>query len=266
MFGFTQEEWIGTSLSDHCSPGDRDFMSRLAKEGLKKGPEASGVTFETRILHKNGETIDVEIVANVMLDEDKNPVGFQGTTRDITERKRMENDLENSKQHFQMLFNHMVDPVVIIDSEGVFLAVTDRVEEITGFKREELLGRNFLQLEIVTDESKALLAENLAKRTKGQDIAPYEVEVLLKDRRKMPYEVNAALITYMGKIADMVVFRDISDRKRAEEELGKRTDDLERFNKLAVDRELVMIELKKEINALCEQLGEETRYRIAGES
>lgn len=263
MFGFTQEEWIGTSLSDHCSPGDMDFMSRLAKEGLKKGPEASGVTFETRILHKNGETIDVEIVANVLLDEDKNPVGFQGTTRDITERKRMEYDLENSKQHFQMLFNHMVDPVVIIDSEGVFLAVTDRVEEITGFKREELLGRNFLQLEIVTDESKALMAENLAKRTKGQDVAPYEVEVLLKDRRKMPYEVNAALITYMGQIADMVVFRDISDRKRAEEELGKRTEDLERFNKLAVDRELVMIELKKEVNRLYEQQGEKPHYDLS---
>jgi hypothetical protein len=107
------------------------------------------------------------------------------------------------------------------------------------------------------------MAENLAKRTKGQDIAPYEVEVLLKDRRKMSYEVNAALITYMGKIADMVVFRDISDRKRAEEELRKRTDDLERFNKLAVDRELVMIELKKEVNRLYERQGEKPHYDLS---
>ncbi|MCW3982077.1 MAG: PAS domain-containing protein, partial [Candidatus Bathyarchaeota archaeon] len=45
---------------------------------------------------------------------------------------------------FDVMFNLMPDPVVVVNGKGKFLAVNDRVEEKTGFKREELLGRNFL--------------------------------------------------------------------------------------------------------------------------
>ncbi len=113
----------------------------------------------------------------------------------------------------------MVDPVVIVDGKGKFLEITDKVEEITGFKKEELLGKNFLRSKIVTAKSKAILMKNLAKRMMGMDVAPYEVEVLTKDGRKIPYEINAAKMEYKGKPADMVVFRDITKRKKAEEVL-----------------------------------------------
>jgi hypothetical protein len=55
--------------------------------------------------------------------------------------------------------------------------------------------------------------------------------------------------------------RDISDRKRAEDELQKKMYDLERFNKIVVDREIKMIELKQEVNALLDELGRDERYK-----
>ena len=64
----------------------------------------------------------------------------------------------------------------------------------------------------------------------------------------------------------MASHQDISERKRAESELKKKNKELELFNRLAVGRELKMIELKKEINALLEDQGKEPRYEIAGES
>ncbi len=94
MLGFTQEEWIGSSLFDHCSSEDREFILNLVKDTLKKDPESSGETFEMQMLHKNGERIDVEITTKILFDDEGNPVGSQGATRDITERKRAEEKLK----------------------------------------------------------------------------------------------------------------------------------------------------------------------------
>jgi PAS domain S-box-containing protein len=96
MVGFTQEEWIGSSLSEHCSPETLEFMRGLAKDELKKGPESPGVTFEIPLLCKNGEKIAVEISSTILFDGDGNPVGFQGVTRDITERKQAEEELKQT--------------------------------------------------------------------------------------------------------------------------------------------------------------------------
>jgi PAS domain S-box-containing protein len=82
-----------------------------------------------------------------------------------------------------------------------------------------LLGKNFLKTNIVTARSKAILLKNLAKRMMGMHVVPYEVEVVTKDGEKLPYEVNAMKIQYEGKPADMVVFRDLSARKKLQEEL-----------------------------------------------
>jgi PAS domain S-box-containing protein len=130
---------------------------------------------------------------------------------------RIEEELVESRKDFQTLFNLMPDPVVIIDSKGKFLEVNDRVEEITGFEKEELLGKNFLGTKIVTEKSKAILVKNLAKRMLGMPMTPYEVEVLTKDGRKLPFEINATKIEYDGKPADLVILRDIIQRKKAEE-------------------------------------------------
>jgi len=96
ILGFTQVEWIGSSLSEHCSPEALEFMSGLAEGRLKKGPELTGTTFETQLFHKNNGTVPVEVTARILLDEDGGPVGFQGTIRDITERKIAEAKLNQT--------------------------------------------------------------------------------------------------------------------------------------------------------------------------
>jgi PAS domain S-box-containing protein len=121
----------------------------------------------------------------------------------------------------------MVDPVVIVDSKGKFLEVSDELEKRLGFTREELLGKNFVTIKIVTKKSKASLIKNLVKRMAGMEVNPYEIEALTKDGKKIPAEVNATKIVYKGKPADMVVFRDITERKNAEEALHRAYDELE---------------------------------------
>lgn len=138
-----------------------------------------------------------------------------------SESKKVEEKLKESRTHFKTLFNNLVDPVVIVDSKGNFLEVTDRVEELTGFKKQDLIGKNFLKINIVTKKSKEILISNLMKRMAGVEIKPYEIEVLTKDGKKLQYEVNATKINYKGKPAVLNIFRDINERKRAEDEAHK---------------------------------------------
>jgi len=129
-------------------------------------------------------------------------------------------ELEEAGDEFQTLFNLLPDPMIIVDGKGKPLAVNDRVEEKTGFKREELLGDSFLKTKILTAKSRTVLMNNLAKQMMGMHVAPYEVEVLTKDGRKLPVEVNAVKIEYEGKPADLVVFHDIAERKMIKERLS----------------------------------------------
>jgi PAS domain S-box-containing protein len=118
-----------------------------------------------------------------------------------------------------MLFDLMADPVAVVDGRGKILEVTQKVEEITGFKKEELVGKNFLKVKMFGAKTKAVMIKGLAKRMMGMHVEPYEVEVLKKDGGKLMYEINAAKISYKGKPADLVVFRDILERKNLEEKL-----------------------------------------------
>lgn len=128
--------------------------------------------------------------------------------------------LRKSGDKIQTLINLLPVSLVIVDAKGKLLAVNDKVEKKTGFKRKELLRKNFLKTKIVTERSKTILVKNLAKRMRGIHVAPYEIEALTKDGRKIPAEVNAVKIEYESKPADLVVFHDIAERKIIREELS----------------------------------------------
>ncbi len=120
------------------------------------------------------------------------------------------------------LIDLMADPVVIVDKHGHFLEINNKVEEITGLKRNELIGKNFLRTKILTSESKIITIKNLAKRMAGFEVKPYEVDIIAKDGEKLRYEINAKKIEYAGKPSDFVIFRDITYRDRIEKEFKQK--------------------------------------------
>ena len=219
LHGFSsKEELIGKSAFDLIAPKDRQRALGNMKKTLKGG---SVKNVEYIFLTRDGTEFPAELSASVIRDSAGRPSSLVAITKDITERKKAEEEVQESKSHFQTLFNVMVDPVVIVDEEGKILEVTNRVQEVAGFKREELLGKSFLRINIATAKNKAVLMRNLAARMRGMEIAPYEIGMLTKDGRKIALEVNAAKIKYRGKPAVMGVFRDLSGRKRAREEIQR---------------------------------------------
>ena len=171
--------------------------------------------------------------------------GFQSFFNLKSQLEKAQVELESSKNRletisakFNTLLKLIADPVVIVDGKGVFLELNDAVEERTGFTRDELLGTNFLKTKMITTKSKALLIKNLAKRMMGIKIEPYEIEVNTKSGEKLLVELNAKKIEYEGTPADLVVFRDVTERKRVNEEL---MESEERYKCLCEDAMALML-------------------------
>ena len=135
--------------------------------------------------------------------------------------------LTRAEDKFKSLVNVIADPVVIIDNNGHILGINDKVVEVTGFSKEELLGKNFLQIDMLTMKSKAIAIKSLAKRMMGIDVKPYEIEANKKSGETLYLDINAQKIEYEDKSADLVIFHDITERKMMKEKLEKYAEQLE---------------------------------------
>ena len=135
-------------------------------------------------------------------------------------------ELKGSGDEFESLFNLLPDFVVVVDGKGKILAVNDSVEKLGLFKKEELIGKNFLTTGILAAKSRPTVIRNLAKRMARAQIPPYEVELTKRDGEKIWGDVNATRIRYRGKPANLAVFRDITERKKMEEALRESEEKL----------------------------------------
>jgi PAS domain S-box-containing protein len=153
---------------------------------------------------------------------------------------------------------------IMLDMNGKLVRWNSKLAVFTGLSSGELRGRH--ALDFVVEEDKEITAEAIREAfEKGQ--TELEMRIIRKDGTAVPHHWTGALLRdgQGNAIGITGIGRDITERKRGEEKLKKKNADLERFNRLAVGRELKMIDLKKEINALLEDQGKEPRYEIAGE-
>ena len=80
MLGFTPEEWVGSSLWEHCDEENFQLMAGIVAEELRKGPSSSGVVFEAVMLKKDGSPINVEIHWKAIFDDEGRLSFLQGIT------------------------------------------------------------------------------------------------------------------------------------------------------------------------------------------
>jgi PAS domain S-box-containing protein len=89
-YGYSPDEWTGTYLHEHCTPENMEFMAQAVAKAIEDN--AQSVMFETELLHRDGTPIPVEIHGKLLRDEKGDPLWIQGTTRDISARKKAEED------------------------------------------------------------------------------------------------------------------------------------------------------------------------------
>jgi PAS domain S-box-containing protein len=177
-------------------------------------------------------------------------------------------ELDKSRARYQDLFETAPDGYVVTDREGTIQEANEAATRLLGRPAAELKG-NPLASFLSPDHRQSYL-QRLAALSAGTTPLPrWEAEICPRQGLRFWAAVTAATSRNDGggNVGLRWLLRDVTERKRTEEALLRKSDELQQtnsqlahFNRQMVGRELRMIELKKEIDALCQQFGQPTRY------
>ena len=166
-------------------------------------------------------------------------------------------------EKYRRIFELAPEPIVLLGaSDGCILDINDRAVALAGYPRSALLGRSILDWPHLSEQGKQLVTASLRRRMQGERVPPYELEFVTPDGHRLVGFVFAVPLTDQdGKvIGDLVLISNITARKEAEERVQKTLSDVERYNRLMMGREMRVVELKKEINALSRELKRPPAY------
>jgi PAS domain S-box-containing protein len=135
---------------------------------------------------------------------------------EITRRKKTERALQESEARFKTLFEFAPDGYYLLDLNGVFIDGNRKAEELIGYEREELIGKNFLELDLLPMDQLQLAAEMLERNKKGFTTGPKELVLRHKLGRKVHIEITSLPIELKGAKTVLGIARDITERKKAE--------------------------------------------------
>ncbi len=206
IIGYELIEIIGKKITDFIHEEEREIVAKKIKLG------DTGTT-ESRVINKNGEIVFVEIRPREI--EIENTILRFTAIRDITKVKENEQKLLESEERYKMLSNLSFEGI-LIHKDGFILDANDALIKMTGYDKDELLGKNIV-MQIVAKEYSQLIVDKF----KSQNPLPFEIEFLKKDGSMLPVEIESRSIVYKNKKVNVVAARDISIRKKSQEHIKK---------------------------------------------
>jgi PAS domain S-box-containing protein len=224
MLGYrSKKELLGIDVAaiyDH--PADRMRFSRNIS--AKRTPHHE----EMVLRKKNGRHIVVAMTALAIRDKKGKTMFFDGMVEDITDRKGAEEQRQIQKTFLEILFNSAPEAIVLHDNKDHIVNVNTEFTRVFGYSREEAIGKPINQLVA----SPGLLRE--AKIVSKQVLTGHRVEIDTKRKRKdgtlVDVSILGAPIIHRGRqMGDYAIYRDITQRKKSEEDLRVQTAYLERL-------------------------------------
>lgn len=210
MIGYSRDELINMSVKDIEALETQDVIQKRITKIMKNGSDR----FETSHKRKDGKIIRIEASVNLLLDDKPGIFCFM---RDITERKWAEESLRESEERYRLLYDSITDGILIADIETKsFKYANPAMCRMLGYTEEEL---RTMSLEDIhpKNESHRVISE-FDKLSHGVNLAS-EIPCLRKDGTIFFADISAAKILFGGRPYLMGLFRDISERNRAEEKI-----------------------------------------------
>src|SRR5439155_1147095 len=210
LLGWALNDVVGQAIAEHISPGERAHVASREDKVLAGEPQR----YETRIVnHRTSEERDVAVSSGPFRVNGE-LIGTVATLRDITDPKRAQDTLARSEARYRHLVESASDAIVTLDANGRFTTVNHAAENISGYKREELVGQWFAPMLPDDDLPKALghFQQALAGET-----GLFETQFYRKDG-----ETRIISVTYSTPQRDeevLCLIRDVTDQKMLQEQL-----------------------------------------------
>lgn len=132
----------------------------------------------------------------------------------------MENGQNNKHNDaLTVLIDLIPDPAIVLDNSGNVVVTNKMIGKVTGVEKEQLIGKSFSNLSFISEEYKQLLAENVKERLAGSNIPPYQIKVTNDDGEVKCLKVNGNSFLNDGEAFDLVVFHDVTEENKIQNEL-----------------------------------------------
>lgn len=242
--GFTQEQLMAEGGWDQILHPDDQPLAREKATALLNG---NSKVVEYRIVTKKNEIRWMRDYGHPVWDEAQGRVTYiHGAVQDITEPHLARGALQESEERFRGIAERSIDAIFAIDPENNFTYASPAIKTIGGYNAEEIHGRPFV--EIIEASSIRAAEEMFSQLMNGGSVENIELVVKKSDGHTVTVEINASPICKDGKsVGFQGMMRDISERKRAMEELSKSREQL------------------RNLTAHLQSVREEERMRIARE-
>ncbi len=195
-----------------------DYQREQLRERLDREGEVVG--FESPVRRHDGSTIFIRENARVIFDTAGTPLFYEGTIEDVTERKRAEQALQQREEHFRTLIENSADAIALVDLEGTILYASQSSTRMLGYSTEEMVGQNVLSIVHPDDLSHTI--EQAARAVQTSELVHFEHRIRHKDGSWRWIEATDRNLIHNPAIGAIVVnFRDVTERRQAEEEKTK---------------------------------------------
>jgi PAS domain S-box-containing protein len=229
LFGYSREEMVGMDISRlYEDPADRQTFQREI--------EAAGAVkdYEVRLRNKEGAELHCLLSSTVRRSPGGDVIGYQGIIHDVTAFREAERALRLSEEKFSKVFRSSPDWIAISTLEdGRFLDVNEAFLKMTGFSRKEVIGRTSVELGMWVDPNERAKMVEVLRRDKA--IKDQETRYRLKSGEVRIMLRSAELVEMGGETCIINVTRDITERKRDEEEIRKLNRELQKRVKELLD-------------------------------
>ncbi len=208
---------LGYSRDELLSLGIKGIDNYLSHEQSKKIlaqlVRDGHIVFETVHTTKDGLEIPVEINSSLITHSGKQAI--LSIARNITERKKAQDALIESEAHYRNLINGMNETAWVIDFNGNFVDVNTAAGKTLGYSKEELLTMGLKDIDKAFNQEEF---ENHLRTMPAVGTKVFERVQTAKDGTEIPVEISSSLITYHGEQATLSIARNITERKKLEEE------------------------------------------------